>query len=74
MTEGKIKRWVVYSSPHSGLQVCRADALVNWVHSMQQQMKRDTDAEVGRLLRKFPVISMHTTREEAEAMVKLTKE
>ena len=73
MTEGKIKRWVVYNSPRSGLQVCRADALVNWVHSLQQ-MKNDTDAEVGRSLRKFPVISMHTTREEAESMVKLTKE
>ncbi len=73
MTEGKIRRWVVYNSPRSGLQVCRADAIVNWVHSVQQ-MKNDTDAEVGRVVRKFPVISMHTTREEAEAMVKLTKE
>ncbi len=73
MTERRIKRWVVYNSPRSGLQVCRTDAIVNWVHSVQQ-MKNDTDAEVGRVVRKFPVISMHTTREEAEAMVKLTKE
>ncbi len=50
MTEGKIRRWVVYNSPRSGLQVCRADAIVNWVHSVQQ-MKNDTDAEVGRVVR-----------------------
>ena len=73
MTEGRIKRWVVYNSPRAGLQVCRADAIVNWVHSVQQ-MKRGTNAEVGAIIRKFPIISMHTTREEAESMVKLTKE
>ena len=73
MNVGKIRRWVVYNSPRSGLQVCRADAIVDWVHSVQQ-MKRDTNAEVGAIIRRFPIISMHTTRKEAESMVKLTKE
>ncbi len=79
MTEGKIKRWVVYKSPHGadGLKVCRVDVYVSWVQRLQRQTEEkfiQTNAELGATLRRFQVISMHTTHKEASAMVKLTKE
>jgi hypothetical protein len=79
MTEGKIKRWVVYKSPHGadGLKICRADVYVNWVQRLQEQTKKgfiESNAELGATLRRFQVISMHATHKEAKSMVKLTKE
>jgi hypothetical protein len=77
MTEGKIRRWVVYNSPRSGLQVCRVDVYVSWLQRLQEQTKKgfiESNAELGATLRRFQVISVHATHKEAEAMVKLTKE
>ena len=75
---GKIKRWVVYKSPRDGLKVCRVDVYVDFVRGLQQQIKRGgsmrSEAELGATVLRFPVISMHTTYKEANAMVKLTKE
>jgi hypothetical protein len=78
MTEGKMRRWVVFKSPHGdGLKICRVDEYVEWLQRVQEQTNKEvikTNEELGATLRRFPVISMHATRKEAQAMVDLTKE
>jgi len=77
MTEGKIKRWVVFTHSQDKVKICRVDEYVIWLQRLQEQTKKgfiESNAELGATLRRFQVISMHATRKEAQAMVDLTKE